>query len=92
MDAETANGIDNVTLLDSGFGSGRVLNDVPGGDPTGGVHPGDAVVGEDEAGTLLEVEDRKDHGRHGQQGQNDRTKPHSEAIDHLETPVSSART
>jgi hypothetical protein len=59
VDGETADRLDDIALLNSGFGGGRVFYDMPGGDALRGVHPGHAVVGKNEAGALLKIEDGK---------------------------------
>jgi hypothetical protein len=68
MDGDAADGFDNVALADAGFGGGRISDDVPGGDALRGVHPGDAVIGEDVQGALLEVQNGENDSRQCEEG------------------------
>ena len=88
MNRHAADGFDDIALFDAGFGTWRISDHVPGGDALGGVHPSDAVVGENEVGALLEVEDREYDGRQCEERQNHRSETHSQAIVHASTPIS----
>ena len=81
------NGLDNVALFDAGFGCGRVWDDVPGGNARRGVHPGDAIVGEDEAGALLEIQKGENDGCQRKKRQQYGPESHSQTIVHASTPV-----
>jgi hypothetical protein len=65
MDGITTDGVNDVALLNASFRGRRILYDVPGGDTAGGIHPGDAIIGENVAGALLEVKDGKNDGSQG---------------------------
>ena len=88
MNGHAADGCDDIALFDAGFGAGRIGDNVPGGDALGRVHPGDAVIGQNEARTLLKVEDGENDGRQCEERQNYRSEPHSQAIVHASTPIS----
>ena len=53
VDRGSVEGFDVIALLDSRPVARHSGNDVPRHDAVGGVHPGDAVIGNDEARTLL---------------------------------------
>src|ERR1700733_11091082 len=63
MDRNPANGFDNIPLADAGFGGRRITDDVPGGNALPRVHPGNAVIGKNVEGALLEVQDSENNSR-----------------------------
>jgi hypothetical protein len=68
-------GLDVISLLDSGPIAGRAGSDVPSPDAVRRIHPGDAVIGNDKARALLEVHNGEHHRRQRQNRQGDCPQP-----------------
>jgi hypothetical protein len=68
MDRGTSNGYDDVARPNSSFGTGGIRNDVPSNDTLLGIHPGHSIIGENEIGALLVIEDGENDGCQCKQG------------------------
>ena len=87
MNRDAADGLHIVALPNSRFRSRGVGYYMPGHHALRRLHPRDAVIGKNVAGTLLEIQDGKNDRRKREKREHDRPKPHLKAIVHPSLPA-----
>src|SRR5580658_7814386 len=78
MDLVPADGFDVIALFDSCIIAGTAGDNMPSDDALSRVHPGDAVIGDNESRTLLEIQNGKNNCRYREESESNSPQPYSQ--------------